>query len=221
MLKALQPPSASASRFHRFQAAGVTAIPGRAVTHTCQGPAGAGDAEKGLSSLAGSSLPSTGGQRAAARGGGCGERGCRRFVWAGSPHVPPAGPCEPPQLCRRVWGAVSPHGWGSSRGLPRSQHCSPLRLYLPLPAASHQFAFTADCELLVWVQGGSCAPPACPCPSCPAWSGGLFWPMACQESPRPCPWLSSTQGQRAQLGGGEMGLQPGLGSGTPGPLPGS
>lgn len=135
MLKALQPPSASASRFHRFQAAGVTAIPGRAVTHTCQGPAGAGDAEKGLSSLAGSSLPSTGGQGAAARGGGCGERGCRRFVWAGSPHVPPAGSCEPPQLCPRVWGAVSPHGWGSSRGL---QHCSPLGLYLPLPAASHQ-----------------------------------------------------------------------------------
>lgn len=71
MLKALQPPSVSASCFHCFQAAGVTTIPGRAVTHTCQGPAaGAGDAEKGLSSLAGSSLPSTGGQRAAAPGQG-------------------------------------------------------------------------------------------------------------------------------------------------------
>lgn len=186
MLKALQPPSASASRFHRFQAAGVTAIPGRAVTHTCQGPAGAGDAEKGLSSLAGSSLPSTGGQRAAARGGGCGERGCRRFVWAGSPHVPPADPCKPPQLCRQVWGAVSPHGWGSSRGLPRSQHCSPLGLYLPLPAASHQVAFTADCELLVWVQGGSCAPPACQgCPVPPARHGAgvCFGPWHARNLP--------------------------------------
>lgn len=100
---------------------GVPGIPGRAVTHTCQGPAGDGDAEKGLSSLAGSSLPSTGGQRAAAPGHGEGgawggwlEALC--VGWWPPPTRSPA-PTNCPSsrdVCPQIWG-YSITGRGSSR----------------------------------------------------------------------------------------------------------